>query len=531
MENSHRFNTVSDIQVKAVYSPDDIESLGFSYATDLGHPGKFPYTRGIHPEMYRDTLWIMGQYSGYGSAEDSNKRYRHLIEQGATGLSIALDLPTQIGLDSDHELSRGEIGRAGVAIDSLEDMELLFEGVSLSQLRQLRTTANAIGPIFLALYLALAEKQNISPRQFHGYFQNDPLKEFVSRGTYIFPPAPSVKLAVDVIEYCANYLPEWTPINFCGYHMRDAGGTAVQELAFTLANAVAYIENALERGLHIDQFAQNLTFFLAGGMDFFEEIAKFRSARKLWANILSDRFGAKKPASLKLPIFCYTAGSNLTAQQPLNNISRVTIAALAAVLGGVQTLATSSYDEALATPSTDAATVALRTQQIIAYESGAINTVDPLAGSYFIEKLTTELEKEVLHYIERIDGWGGAIRSIENRKFQSCIEESAYKYQKEINNNERILVGVNQFQTQESTKIELIKVDPKVEEKQRRRLQQLKKNRSNNDVKKALERLKSDAENELNTVPACLQAVKAYATVGEMVAVLKSIYGEYGHSS
>ena len=527
METKKEFKTASSIPVKEVYTPSDLEEIGFNYSKDLGLPGTYPFARGIVKDMYRENLWIMGQYSGYGTAEESNRRYKYLIEQGATGFSIALDLPTQIGYDSDHPMARGEVGKVGVAIDSLKDMETLFEGIPLNRVRQIRTTANAIGPIFVALFLAIAEKQGISPLDFSILLQNDVLKEYVARGTYIFPPKPSVRVCTDVIEYCSTHLPEWIPINFCGYHLREAGCTAVQEIAFTFANAIAYIESTSARGLHIDQFAPKLTCMFSGGIDLFEEIAKFRAARRIWAKLMNNRFGAKEPESQSLRIFCFTAGSNLTTQQPLNNIVRVTLEALGAALGGVQIMATSSYDEGYATPSREAATIALRTQQIIAYESGVINTVDPLGGSFFIERLTREIEERVWKYIDKIDEMGGTIAAIANRFFQNEIEEAAYRYQKKIENRENIVVGVNEFKSSDVTEIEILKVNPEVEVKQVKNLLEMKRDRDNKKVKKCLSILKQVTKEGKNIIPATFEAVKAYATVGEICDTLKEVFGEY----
>lgn len=525
-----KFQTSSWIPVKEVYTSLELNEIGFNESRDLGLPGTYPFVRGIEPNMYRGNFWIMGQYGGYGSAEDSNRRYKYLIEQGATGFSIALDLPTQIGYDSDHSMAFGEVGKIGVAIDSLKDMEILFDGISLNRVRQIRTTANAIGPIFVAFFLALAEKQGISLRNFSVLLQNDVLKEYVARGTYIFPPKPSVKLCADVIEYCSTNLPDWIPINFCGYHMRDAGCTAVQEIAFTFANAITYIESSLDRGLHIDEFAHKLACMFSSGMDVFEEVAKFRAARRIWAKLMKERFGAKDPRSQSLRIFGYTTGSKLTTQQPLINIVRVTLEALAAVLGGVQILATSSYDEGHTTPSVEAATIALRTQQIIAYESGVINTVDPLGGSFYIERLTYEIEEQAWRYLRQIDEMGGAIAAIEGRFFQNEIEEAAYRYQREIESKERIVVGQNEYKSDDVMKIETLKVDPQVEMRQVQRLQEMKRNRDNSKVKGCLAVLKKAAMEGQNVIPATFDAVKAYATIGEICGTLKEVFGEYNEA-
>jgi methylmalonyl-CoA mutase N-terminal domain/subunit len=521
------FRTESSIPVEEVYTPSDLGEIEFNYSRDLGLPGTYPFVRGISKEMYREDLWIMGQYGGYGTAEQSNKRYKHLIEQGATGFSIALDLPTQIGFDSDHPMAHGEVGKVGVAIDTLKDMEILFDGISLDRVKQIRTTANSIGPIFVALFLAVAEKQGISPLEFSVLLQNDVLKEYVARGTYIFPPKPSIELCADVIEYCSSNLPHWVPINFCGYHMRDSGCSAVQEIAFTVANAIAYIESVLSRGLHIDQFAPKLVCFFSAGIDLFEEVAKFRAARRVWAKLMKERFGANNSRSQSLRIFSYTLGGKLTTQQPLNNIIRVTLEALGAVLGGVQTLATSSYDEGYATPSTQASTIALRTQQIIAYESGVINTVDPLGGSFYVERMTHEIEKQVWEYLNKIDEMGGSVAGIENRFFQNEIEVAAYRYQKEVENKERVIVGQNEFTSNDVTNIEILKVDPEVEDKQVRNVLEIKKGRDNSKVTNCLAALKEAAIEGRNVIPTTLEAVKAYSTVGEICGTLKEVFGEF----
>jgi len=521
------FYSPSEIPIKQVYTPADLEEIAFNYLSNLGNPGTYPFVRGIDSQMYRANMWIMGQYAGYGSAEDSNKRYKQLIEQGATGFSIALDLPTQMGYDSDHPLASGEVGKVGVAIDSLKDMEILLDGIALNKVKQIRTTANAIGPIFIALFLAIAEKKGVSPTNFSVLIQNDVLKEYVARGTYIFPIKPAIKLCTDVIEYCSVNLPHWIPINFCGYHMRDAGATAVQEIAFTFANAITYIESALNRGLSIDEFAPNLASLLGVSPDLFEEVAKLRASRKIWAKLMKERFRAEKPESLAFRIFCYTSGSFLTAQQPLNNIIRVTLEALAAVLGGVQILATSSYDEAYATPSSEASTISLRTQQIIAYESGVTKTVDPLGGSYYLERLTHDIEKKVWEYIEKIDETGGAMRAIENRFFQNEIEESAYRYQKEVESKDKIIVGVNEFKANDFMKIETLKVNPDVEAKNVEKLKELKRSRDELEIGRGLNALKKAAAEGKNVIPATCNAIKAYATIGEICDTLKEVYGEY----
>lgn len=523
-----KYQTNSGIPLKELYNPGELAENKFDYARDLNNSGQYPFTRGITSKMYRDELWVMGQYSGFGSAEEANRRYRYLLEQGQTGFSIALDLPTQIGLDSDHELSRGEVGKVGVAIDSLEDIEKLFDGIPLDKVRQIRTTANSIGPIMTALLIAFAEKNKIDPNNIRILIQNDPLKEYIARGTYIFPPQISVKLAVDVIEYCAGHLTNWVPMALSGYHIRESGGTAVQELAFCYANGINYFEEATGRGLNVDQFAPKLFTFFTSHIDFLEEVAKFRAARRIWARMMRERYSAKNPESMKLRILAYTAGGTLTAQQPLNNIVRVTIEAMAAVLGGIQTLATSSFDEAYSIPTEQAVTVALRTQQIIAYESGITNTVDPMGGSYAIEALTTEIEKQANEYIERIIQLGGSVSCIENGYFQKELAKEAYQFQKSIEEKKKIIVGVNAFQTEgDEAEIPVFRTDAASEAAQVGRLKQLREKRNAQLVEKSLNKLRQDARENKNVIPALIEAVKAYATLGEITACLKEIYGTY----
>jgi len=527
MGSEMEFKTRSFMPVKKLYAPCDLEDSGFSYDTHLGNAGALPYVRGISEEMYRSQLWVMGQYGGYGTAEESNKRYKSLISQGATGISLALDLPTQIGYDSDHPMAHGEVGKVGVAIDSLMDAEILFNGIPIEKLRQIRTTANSVGPMFLALFCTIAEKHHIPANSFCGYFQNDVLKEYVARGTHIFPPKIGVKLCTDVIEFCSKHLSNWIPLNFSGYHIRDAGGTAIHELAFSFANAIAYIESSLKRGLEINRFVPTMTCFLGAGLDLFEEVAKFRVARKIWAKLLQERYDISEPRTLALRIFSYTLGSNLFAQQPLNNIVRVTLEALSAVLGGVQILATSSYDEALSTPSAHAATIALRTQQIIAHESGVINTVDPLGGSYFLEKLTLQIEEEVWKYLEQIEELGGAIPAIESGFFTKEIEKAAFDSHMEIETKKRIVVGHNDYRSDEGFQVEPFQVDPEVEMRQLERLAELKKNRNGRKVETCLGDLRKAAEQGKNIIPACLEAIKAYTTLGEICDCLRDVHGEY----
>jgi len=524
-ERKKRFETHSGIEVKRLYTPADTEKL--DYARDIGFPGAFPFTRGIYPTMYRGRLWTMRQYAGYATAEETNARFKYLLKQGQTGLSVAFDLPTQTGYDADHPMALGEVGRVGVAISSLEDMERLFDGIPLDKVST-SMTINATAPIILAMYIAVAKKQGVDPKVLDGTVQNDILKEYVARGTYIFPPEPSLRLTVDIMEYCSRELPRWNSISISGYHIREAGATAVQELAFTLANGIAYVEAAIKRGLDVDSFAPRISFFFGAHNNLFEEVAKFRAARRLWARIMRERFGAKNPASWMLRFHTQTAGCTLTAQQPLNNIIRVTIQALAAVLGGTQSLHTNSYDEALALPSEEAVQIALRTQQIIAHESGVADTVDPLAGSYYVESLTSEIEEKAEEYIKRIDAMGGALRAIETGYIQREIMESAYRYQKEIESKERIVVGVNEYVMEEEKRsLKLLRVDPAVREKQIARLQELRRRRDNAKVQELLGKLEEAAKGTENLMPIILECVEAYATLGEICDILRKVFGEY----
>ncbi|MDN5348342.1 MAG: methylmalonyl-CoA mutase, N-terminal domain [Clostridia bacterium] len=523
-ERSPEFTTTSGIAVKRLYTPLDI--AGQDYAHDLGFPGEYPYTRGVQPTMYRGRLWTMRQYAGFASAEESNRRYKYLLEQGQTGLSVAFDLPTQLGYDSDHPLAEGEVGKVGVAIDSLADMETLFDGIPLDKVST-SMTINAPAAILLAMYLAVAEKQGIGFDKLDGTIQNDILKEYAARGTYIFPPDPSMRLVTDIFAFCSEHVPRWNTISISGYHMREAGATAVQEVAFTLANGIAYVEAAIKKGLNVDKFASRLSFFFNAHNNLLEEVAKFRAARRLWARIMKERFGAQDPRSWMLRFHTQTAGSTLTAQQPENNIVRTTIQALAAVLGGTQSLHTNSFDEALALPTEKSVRIALRTQQILAYESGVADTVDPLAGSYFIESLTEEIERRAMEYIAKIDAMGGAPRAIEQGYIQREIQESAYRYQMEIERGERIVVGVNKFQIEEEIPQELLKVDPAVRDLQIKKLKEIKAKRDNLAVRQALKELRQAAEGEDNLMPPILKAVKVYATLGEICDVLRGVFGEY----
>jgi len=523
-ERKEEFQTTSGIPVKRVFTPADVADL--DYGQDLGFPGEFPYTRGVQPTLYRGRFWTMRQYAGFGTAEDTNRRYRYLLEQGQTGLSVAFDLPTQIGYDSDHPLSQGEVGKVGVAIDSLRDMEILFDQIPLDRVST-SMTINAPAAILLALYIAVAEKQGVLPDKLNGTTQNDILKEYASRGTYIFPPKPSMRIMTNIFEYCAQEVPNWNTISISGYHMREAGCTAVQEVAFTLANAIAYVEAAVQGGLEVDIFGPRISFFFNAHLDFLEEIAKFRAARRLWAKIMKERFKAKNPRSWMLRFHTQTAGCTLTAQQSHNNIIRVAWEALASVLGGTQSLHTNSMDEALALPSEQSVQIALRTQQLIAYESGVADTIDPLGGSFLVEKLTDEIEERARAYIEKIDGIGGSVAAIENGFLQKEIQESAYRYQKEIESGERVIVGVNKFQQQESSPKGLLKVDPEVRKMQVQRLAQLKSSRDGQKVKTALEGLRRTAQGEGNLMGPILNCVRSYATLGEICDTLRGVFGEY----
>ncbi len=496
------------------------------YLEDIGFPGKFPFTRGVQPTMYRGRLWTMRQYAGFSSAAESNKRYRYLLEQGTSGLSVAFDLPTQIGYDSDNPLSMGEVGKVGVAIDSLADMEVLFEQIPLDKVST-SMTINSPAAVLLAMYMVVAEKQGVSSTQVQGTIQNDVLKEYVARGTYIFPPQPSLRLITNIFQWCSENAPSFNTISISGYHIREAGSTAVQEVAFTLANACTYVETALEAGLEIDVFAKRLAFFFNSSSDLLEEIAKFRAARRLWARLMKERFGAKNPASMMLRFHTQTAGNTLTAQQIDNNIVRVTIQAMAAVLGGTQSLHTNSKDEALSLPTEESVRTALRTQQIIAHESGVANTVDPFAGSYYMEELTDKIEEGAKKIMAEVDQAGGVVACIENGFIQRQIENSAYDYQQEIEKGERVIVGVNKFTVEEEGKQPGLRGDPGVEDAQVQRLLELKKRRNNEKVKETLTSLEIAANREENLMPYISDAVREYATLGEICNVLRKVFGEY----
>ncbi len=516
--------TGSNTPVNRLYTPLDLPE--FDYASQLGLPGQYPFTRGIQPTMYRSRLWTMRQYAGFGTAQETNQRFRYLLGQGQTGLSTAFDLPTQMGYDSDHPLAAGEVGRTGVAIDSLADMEVLFDGIPLDKVST-SMTINAPAAILLCMYQAVAEKQGVSPDKLTGTIQNDILKEYIARNTYIYPPAASMRLITDIFAYCAEVTPRWNTISISGYHMREAGCTAVQEVAFTLANATAYVQAAIDRGLDVDRFAPQLSFFFCAWTDLLEEVAKFRAARRIWAKIMRERFGAKDPKSWQLRFHTQTAGSSLTAQQPDNNIVRTAISALAAVLGGTQSLHTNSKDEAIALPTEASALTALRTQQIIAYEGGVTNTVDPLAGSYYIESLTNEIEDGVYRYFEEIELKGGVLTCVEDGFFQQEIHESAYRYQRQVEAGERVVVGVNRFQQADEPPIAIQRIDLSLETSQKDRLQELKGRRDAAAVAQSLEALAKAAKGQENLLPFILQAVKVYATVGEISDVLRQAFGAY----
>jgi methylmalonyl-CoA mutase N-terminal domain/subunit len=522
-EREETFVTGSGLTVDRVYTSDDVRS---DYLNDVGFPGEFPYTRGIQPTMYRGRLWTMRQYAGFASAQDSNRRYRYLIEQGQTGLSVAFDLPTQLGYDSDHPLAEGEVGKVGVAISSLEDMETLFAGIPLDKVST-SMTINATAAPILAMYVAAARKQNVPSHRLNGTVQNDLLKEYVARGTYIFPPRPSLRLVTDIFEYCGRELPNWNTISISGYHIREAGSTAVQEVAFTLGDGIAYVEAAIQRGLSVDGFAPRLSFFFNAHNDLLEEVAKFRAARRLWARIMRDRFGAADPRSWMLRFHTQTGGSTLTAQQPENNVVRVTLQALAAVLGGTQSLHTNSLDEALALPTETSVRIALRTQQIIAHESGVANTIDPLAGSYYIEHLTDEIERQATAYLEKIDRLGGMLAAIEAGFVQREIQESAYRYQRDIDTGKRIVVGVNKHTAAAEPLGEVLRVDPAVAREQAARLAALRARRDNALVQSLLSELRLAAQGNTNLMPVLVEAVAAYATLGEICDVLREVFGVY----
>jgi methylmalonyl-CoA mutase, N-terminal domain len=523
-ERREHFKTSSGIELPVDFNPSNTAET--EYDRDLGDPGEFPYTRGIRHNMYRGRLWTMRQYAGYATAEESNARYKYLLSQGTTGLSVAFDLPTQIGLDSDASLAAGEVGKVGVAIDSLEDMMRLFNGIPLAEVST-SMTINATASILLCLYLVVGRKQGVAFDKVTGTIQNDILKEYIARGTYIFPPEPSLRLITDTFAFCAREVPNWNTISISGYHIREAGSTAVQEVAFTLADAIAYVEAAIKAGLEVDEFAPRISFFFNAHNNLLEEIAKFRAARRLWARLMRERFHARDPRSQMLRFHVQTAGSTLTAQQPEVNVVRTTIQALAAVFGGAQSLHTNAMDEALALPTEDAARLALRTQQVIGYESGVADTVDPLAGAYAIEELTNEIEQRAIDYLDKIDAIGGTLHAIESGYMQREIQNAAYEYQRAVENKDAIIVGVNQFQSGEESKIKTLRVDPSVEQAQIERLQALRKRRDSIATETALVKLEEAARGTENVLPRILDCVEALATVGEISNRLRGVWGEY----
>jgi len=520
-----KFSTISGIPVSRLYAPTDVAKD--EYLQELGFPGEFPFTRGVYPTMYRARFWTMRQYAGFGTAEQTNQRFKYLLSHGQTGLSVAFDFPTQIGYDCDHPMALGEVGKVGVSASTLRDIEVLFEGIPLDKVTT-SMTINAPANVLLAMYATVGQKQGVEMARLGGTIQNDIWKEYVARGMYIFPPKPSMRMITDVFEYCSQNMPQWNTISISGYHIREAGSTAVQEVAFTFANAIAYVQAAIDRGLDLDKFAGRLSFFFAAQSNFLEEIAKFRAARRLWARIMKERFGAKNPNSWMLRFHTQTSGVSLTAQQPYNNIVRVALQALSAVLGGTQSLHTNSFDEAYALPSEQAVTVALRTQQIIAHESGVVETPDPLGGSYYVEFLTDEIEERAREYIERIDGMGGAVVAIEKGFMQREITESAFSYQKEVEAKKRTVVGVNDFQSEEKVPMKLLQIDPTIEKKLVEQLKKVKKQRNEAKTQKALGSLQRAAEREnVNLTPLILEAVKEYATLGEICGTLREVFGEY----
>ena len=524
-ERQERFTTESGIEQDTTYSPEDIHTLGLDYDKDLGFPGEYPFTRGVQPNMYRGRVWTMRQYSGYATPEESNRRYKYLLEQGQTGLSIAFDLPTQIGYDSDHPMARGEVGKVGVPISSLQDMETLMDGIPLDKVST-SMTINATASILLAFYIAAAKKQGVSPEVLDGTIQNDILKEYIARGTYIYPPKPSMRLIVDVFKYCAQEVPRWNTISISGYHMREAGATAVQELAFTFADAIAYVQAAVDGGLDVDDFAGRLSFFFVSQNNLFEEVAKFRAARRMWAKIMRERFEAKDPRSWMLRFHTQTAGVTLTAQQPDNNLLRSTIQALAAILGGTQSLHVCSRDEALALPTEESVQLSLRTQQVLAHENGVADVVDPLGGSYYVEHLTSSLEQQAFEYIEKIDDMGGAVAALDNSYQVREIQEAAFKHQQGVENGDQIIVGVNRFVSETPPIAGLLKVDQASTRRQVERLQQLRRERNGEAVTAALSRLDEVARGDANTLPAILDCVESYCTIGEISDVFRGVFGE-----
>lgn len=527
-ERRKTFATVSGLPVKRVYWPWDLD--GLDPETDVGIPGSYPFTRGVQPNMYRGRFWTMRQYAGFGSAEETNQRFKYLIEQGQTGLSVAFDLPTQIGYDSDHELAAGEVGKVGVAIDTVEDMRMLFDGIDLAAVST-SMTINSPAAILLAMYITVAEEQGADVSKLRGTIQNDILKEYPARGTYIFPPAPSMRIITDIFGFCNEHVPQWNTISISGYHIREAGSTAVQEVAFTLANGIAYVQAAIDAGLDVNGFGERLSFFFNAHQDFLEEIAKFRAARRLWARIMKERFGATNPRAMMLRFHTQTAGCTLTAAQPDNNVVRVAFQALSAVLGGTQSLHTNSRDEAFALPNQQSVQIALRTQQLIAYETGAADTVDPLGGSYYIEALTSEIESQAQKYIEKIDEMGGAVKAVECGFIEQEIQDSAYQFQKAVESGDQVIVGVNRFQTEEAVPTGLLRVDPAVRLRQIERLTSIRAQRDSAAVARHMAEIKKAAQGTDNLMVPLRQAVKARASLGEICDVLRGVFGEYSYAS
>ena len=524
-ERKESFETDSGLTIDPLYVPEDLEAQKLDFNRDIGYPGEFPYTRGVQPNTYRGRVWTMRQYSGYATAAETNQRYRYLLEQGQTGLSVAFDLPTQIGYDSDHPLAKGEVGKVGVPICSLEDMETLFDGIPMGRVST-SMTINATASLLLCFYIAAAKRQGVSPDQISGTVQNDILKEYIARGTYAYPPRPSMRLVVDVFKYCADNVPKWNTISVSGYHMREAGATAVQELAFTFANGIAYVQAALDAGLKIDDFGPRISFFFVAQNNLFEEVAKFRAARRIWAKIMKDRFGAQDPRSMMLRFHTQTAGVSLTAQQPDNNLIRCTVQALAAILGGSQSLHVNSRDEALALPTEESAQLSLRTQQILAYESGTADVVDPLGGSYYVESLTNELEAKAMEYIERIDQLGGSVAAIEQGFQMREIGDAAYQHRQEVESGDKTIVGVNRFVTEDPTVEDLMRVDEAAARSQIERLERLRRERDGEQVRQSLDRLAEVARSDENTVPAILDCVESFCTLGEICEVFRGAFGE-----
>jgi methylmalonyl-CoA mutase N-terminal domain/subunit len=523
-ERREKFETSSAIEVKRLYTPAD--TAGHDYLRDAGFPGEYPFTRGVQPTMYRGRFWTMRQYAGFGTAEESNRRYHYLLSQGTTGLSVAFDLPTQMGLDSDHPRAAGEVGRVGVAIDSLDDMEMLLRGIPLDKVST-SMTINATASILLSLYLAVAEKQGVPWEKVNGTVQNDVLKEYIARGTYIYPPAPSMRIITDIFRFCTERVPNWNTISISGYHIREAGSTAVQEVAFTLANAIAYVDAALHAGLDVDKFAPRLSFFFNAHNNFLEEVAKFRAARRMWARIMHDRFHARNPRSLMLRFHTQTAGSTLTAQQPENNIVRTALQAMAAVLGGTQSLHTNGFDEALGLPTEEAARIALRTQQIVGHETGVANTIDPLAGSYYIESLTNEIERRADLYLDKIESLGGTLRAIEQGYIQQEIQNAAYDFQQGVDRLENVVVGVNRFQTDGDKSVPVLRIDEALEGRQVERVRALRQRRDKGKWESAIRAVEDAARGDQNLTPHIIHAVESYCTVGEISDALRRVFGEY----